>query len=380
MLEISLKRNNHFSCVAIFLIAIVLLSFFTWVQTGAGLAEVGFFVALLILSVKKVRFTSFSKLLLLFFSSVLFSSLIGLFLGYEFQFRILISFFVSVIFIIFASSYDYTKREIDVLFDIYVLSAVIGSVFILINVLRNHQYGYFRYSATFWGVDRDSLYLCAYQAGALFVSFNRILNKSKKRISNLVFSSIIIIGQLFTGNRSSLLVLGFIVLFSLVMSFIKSKNKFILLLISILLFGAGLLIFYFAKATLPTYIAERLFDFDNLTNNETRIVMWKESLSLFFDHPIFGIGLENNNNYLRSNGLHYSHNVFLDIACSQGIVGILIFIIIIVYLVSKSKNKFFSIGFAISSFITLFFVNGYNTMTFWIPILLVFLQTKYNVE
>lgn len=364
----------------LFLLITVLLSFFTWSVTGAGLAEVGIFIAIFLLLVIGTKLNNYAKILFLFFFSVLVSSFLGACIGYDFQIRIIVTFLISTIFIALACSYKFDKKEIDWLFNIYILASAIGSIFILINVIQNHQYGYMRYSVTFWGVDRDSLYVCAYQAGALYLSINRMIRAKNKRLLYAIISLIIIVGGLFTGNRSFVLLLGFIIAYSFVYSFLTSKKKIFLVVGLLIIISLGIFLFFSIQKILPDYIVQRIFNLDSLTDNDTRTLMWKDSFSLFLKSPIFGIGLENNNLFLRASGLRYSHNMFLDILCSQGIVGICIFLALIIYPTIKSNNKLYSLGFAIASLMTLFFVNGYNTMTFWIPVLLIFLQSKYCVE
>lgn len=375
-----MNNSFHKRIPSYLIISVMLLSFFSWRTTGAGVAEVGLFMGLLILYIHRIELDRINTSLLCLVISVVISSLFGAVWGYSFSLRTIITYSISVVFIVSALSYKYEEYDIYSIINIYIISSAIGSIAILYNVLIDHQYGYFRYSATFFGVDRDSLYLCAYQMGALYLSFNKIIKKKERRVLNVICSSIIVLGQIFTGDRAAIIISLFVFLYIIITYQLAGENKRHLFVTVFFLFVGVCIVWFFVKKYLPDYAYNRLFTIDSYKDNSSRIGMWKKCLELFAEHPIFGIGLENNNITLLGMGLHYSHNAYIDLLCAQGIVGVIIFFFFLIVLIKKSEDKVFLIGFIVSSLATLFIVNGYNTMTFWVPVLLISLLSKYNCQ
>ena len=80
---------------------------------------------------------------------------------------------------------------------------------------------------------------------------------------------------------------------------------------------------------LPERVIERIEmttgEYNELdSSSETRIVVWKDSLDLFSENPIFGVGF----GVFRYSGfaLGDTHNIYLKILAEQGIIGMFIFL------------------------------------------------------
>lgn len=60
-----------------------------------------------------------------------------------------------------------------------------------------------------------------------------------------------------------------------------------------------------------------------------RIPIWSAAVSMFLQHPVFGIGLNNFGNYVGSNGpsldVNQAHDLFLNIAAERGLIGLITF-------------------------------------------------------
>lgn len=69
--------------------------------------------------------------------------------------------------------------------------------------------------------------------------------------------------------------------------------------------------------------------------------LWKYALDSFSEHPIIGIGINNTLTYnnLNYNENHYTHNTYLEILSELGIIGMIIYIIII-YMIYKNTRKY----------------------------------------
>lgn len=361
---------------------LIIFSFITWQRFGAGLMDVGIFMYMFVIFTKigifKIDYINIT--IILQFVSVFVSSTIAyLFYSYDISIRTIISFLITSVFICYSMQYKYSRSDISKIANIFIITSLLGSVSIFINVIKGNMDGYFRYSASFFGIKRDSLYICAYQMGAFYLTINRVFNK-EKTIYNFTSAFIIAAGQLFTGNRTAIVVMLFVIIYSLGLYILKKRSIFKLMITLALIITFFYLIKYLIINSLPDYTLKRLFSISNYINDESRAPMWAESFKLFIKHPIFGIGLENNNKMLVGMGLHNSHNIFLDILVGQGIVGLIVFLQYFYTVIKYSNNKSFIIGFIIASFSTLLMVNGYNTMTYWIPILLVSLTSKYDLK
>ena len=67
----------------------------------------------------------------------------------------------------------------------------------------------------------------------------------------------------------------------------------------------------------------------------TRYDAWRDSINMFLEHPIFGVGLGNWNNFA-SNKIDYPHNFIMEILSEMGIFGIFSFSILLLYIIIKS--------------------------------------------
>jgi O-antigen ligase len=80
-------------------------------------------------------------------------------------------------------------------------------------------------------------------------------------------------------------------------------------------------------------------------SNELRLRIWKAGLRMFIDHPILGVGA---GQFQTAYGTTYAgkqhvawmnpHNLFLQVACELGLVGLIIFIYFLVQIVKQIRN------------------------------------------
>ena len=368
------------TCPTIMFILVLFFSLISWQQTGVGIADVGLFIAITILYTRRVRIDRLFMILMLLFLSYYYSGMIGIVVyNYDFEIRSLVTFLISIYFTLCLFSYDFSEVEIELIILSYIIISALGSVLILFSVLRDDQYGYFRYTAHVFGIYRDSLYMCCFQMGSIYICINRFFHK-KNKVLYFVLFSLIIVGQLFTGDRTAIVVSAFSIVYSVAVYFIKRKKLKKLLLLLLILSSVIFLGYKFVLPLMSEYTVGRLFSFRTYIEDNSRFVMWRRCLEIFSKHVLFGIGYNNNNVILMSEGLHYSHNVFLDILCGQGVIGIIIFFWYIVYSLKRTNNKVYLLGFIISAFSPLLFVNGYNTMSFWIPMFFVPFLAKMDLK
>lgn len=156
----------------------------------------------------------------------------------------------------------------------------------------------------------------------------------------------------------------------LLIYFIKSnlKNKIRIILLSIGVY------FIYSSITTNTIITEKYptisrFSFDNILNDPSitgsneylgRVDFYRESLSLFKNNPLTGIGVSE----------IYSHNLFLELLATTGLIGFSIMAIFFIYLIKLGTRGILKISKDGDLFITIF-----SIMVF----LLIYRQTSFTL-
>ncbi|WP_147300759.1 O-antigen ligase [Sporosarcina sp. BI001-red] len=113
-----------------------------------------------------------------------------------------------------------------------------------------------------------------------------------------------------------------------------------------------------------------------------RYEIWGNALQLFWEHPFFGIGIYNFQQYNLHyfNDFHYPHNTYLEILVESGIVGFTLFLLVLVtfafklYELQKARTEtrfllltllsmmisMFTLSTAVSEFLFLFFALSFR--------------------
>lgn len=119
-------------------------------------------------------------------------------------------------------------------------------------------------------------------------------------------------------------------------------------------------------------------------SNEMREILAIKSIYFFNSSPYFGIGT---NNFLAQVGI-VTHNSYLQILCEQGVVGFIIFsllIVVLFYVITRLFRKCnrFERSFIISSLVPIFyfaFINAYNLLLIYIFWAILFLLHNYHLK
>jgi len=158
----------------------------------------------------------------------------------------------------------------------------------------------------------------------------------KVKIRRILFGAVILLNLycvLFLYSRGAYIaVLIGLIFFSLV------KNKKLLIpLVAILIFW---------QTFLPSSVVERINITENQegvldTSSQSRLVLWQESIKLFEQNPIIGVG------YDVFSYLGYekrdTHNIYLKVLAEQGIIGIII-LFLLFYLALKYGWKLYKMA------------------------------------
>lgn len=282
-----------------------------------------------------------------------------------------LSFLLAVSFVILVSSLSYSPRELRTVAGVYVAAATLAAGSVLLNVINGHQAVWHRYSTSFFGVDRDPNYIAAYIAPAVLLCGIRLVGGSAQRVSGLVLLSVLVAGALATGSRGGAIVVMASIAFLLLLALrtgAAGRRRFIryLMIVAALLATA----FSWLAVFLPDTLVDRLSSPDSLLNDESRLDAWRLALELIPSHPIIGVGLNGANWYSEQVLGYPTHNVYIDILTGSGLLGALFFLLAFVLQIrGKPGDRMLLYGLAGAFLAPLAFINGFNTLNFWVPIL-----------
>lgn len=242
------------------------------------------------------------------------------------------------------------------------------SLWILVNFLNgiNIIWGD-RASITVFGQLKDPNYLASFLIfGFAYLTYSII---SQKRIKTylIIMDLIIFAGIFFAGSRGGFLTVVFVI--AVIVAKILFADKFTarkVMLFLLVLLALGLGYAFLSNSVL----SNRMLDVKSYSGN-IRLLIWKEALNAFWNSPLFGSGIQSGGYYSKMRIQYATHNCYIDLLTGQGLFGVaLIFISFSSYFKVPRYNLFFMIGIFASLFIPLFFINGYEAMTFWLPVIL----------
>lgn len=229
--------------------------------------------------------------------------------------------------------------------------------------LKTDENYFFSYSFSFI---HQTVYFSMYLLFAISILlFNsRIIKNQKAKNLAIVF---LLLGVFQTLNKAGILILFLLTIYFV---FCKVNKKKYALIGSILITLIGLVFFIknprfenFKKTIFESKYEMGVKDFKKIKNNNPnrgnfRLMLWDSSLDLIIENPILGIGAGGSHNRLyevfavkrqwfdKSEKFH-SHNQYLQIILDIGILGLIVFLLIIrEIIIFKSKktinNKIFN--------------------------------------
>ncbi|MFV8806037.1 O-antigen ligase family protein [Aerococcus urinaeequi] len=379
-------RSKKISLPAILISMGIFSGFINAQKFGGGLrnqiiAIILFLIWLLINRKKEMKFnlTSFMTVLLWIITalSTMFSNVVGI------Q-QDLYSFLIYAVFYSIVVGIEYEKYEVDFVLTSYIFTSLLGALSIGINFILDNQYGWQRYTTSFFGVYKDPNYASAFILPAIFMLLMSLVDcRSNRIMMKIIITVVLSIGVLMTGSRAAFifLLLTYTYFFSIILfrSSIKAYQKLLLVLFLSTIVVVG---WNFMENILPANIVERTTNISSYTD-DSRLGFWGSALSEFKNFTpmkqIIGNGLNSSNLILLKTFKFNSHNIYLDILFSTGISGSIIFLNIILYnIFYNKKNKSILLGFFLFLFGPLFFINGLNTPTFWTPMILLGILGESN--
>lgn len=177
--------------------------------------------------------------------------------------------------------------------------------------------------------------LSGFYAAYLFVLAG-IMSFSRSKIFKLFLLIAVILGSyciLFLYSRGAYLA----TIVSLVIFLLIKSKKLLIPLIIIALFWQA-----FLPANVINRIAETKNEYGELDrSSELRIIVWEKSIEMFKNNPVFGVGFNTSTHF--GFELGDTHNIYLKILVEQGIIGFLLFLILL-FLSSRYSWRLYKKG------------------------------------
>lgn len=275
--------------------------------------------------------------------------------------------FTMYIFIFYSISYKIKYKTCKLLFNSFILVAILSGLCTLCQLAYTKYLGYkIDNTIRMPSFLENPNNLGAYSILIFFIVIMILISttKLKYRIFYGICSLLLLINIMFSQSRNALIVL---VIGAFIIAILYDKRFLILSLIFPL-------IFFIIPA-----IRARIFQIFDMSQNSSRFNIWKTSILMIKDHPILGIGYENysiqypnylvNDSTLSINASYlpfHPHNVFLKMQTELGFLGTIIFAIFVIVsittlfnLIKAATNKIhrsIMIG-TLTSYLTFLFMN-----------------------
>jgi O-antigen ligase len=180
-------------------------------------------------------------------------------------------------------------------------------------------------------------------AGYLLISLSVVLAAEVMRPSRWTIVQVltIVAGIVLTASRGALGSVALISIMALV--FVASWGT--RLIIAGVGLAAGSLLYWFGSERIGSWLGpaiDRLDTSGRLAGDDPRLQLWARAISLWNDHPLFGVGIGqfgrftiDVNGYDEDNVGQIAHNTFLSFLVETGVFGLLLCIAGIVFLVLR---------------------------------------------
>jgi len=288
--------------------------------------------------------------------------------------------FLTYIFMYFIIKYEFnSKKQINIFLNCYIfISFILSSIGIVQHFtgfalaekfIKTNAFGTgLKIASTFFNPNAYGAYLILIIFPVIMLS---IYEKNKnKKILYLFLSMLFITNLLMTFSRNALLGFGLGVL---VLGLIYSIK------LIFALGGFSILMFF-----IPS-VSQRVIDITSLSQNESRIKLWKTAIMMIREHPIIGVGNGNfvtryNEYVIKYKELKYqsyqnypAHNSYLKVQSELGIIGIVSFLGVVAITLFRVKklyttttdkfHKPFYMG-VMASMIAFLFMNAFDNLFF----------------
>lgn len=366
-------RQNDLQYISIYLLIVISLfntsqygTSFSWI---VGPAILSLFAALIGRS-NILHITMKHYLGLLFWIICVVSTLLSPIVEVQ---RDIITFALFVILYIFMTSMENDADKSRKVILVYILVATIGCLVIIYNYINGIYYNswFHRSTVTFLGVSRDPNYVSGFIAPLpiLILTYQPIYERRYARIIKAILVVVCLFALIIDGSRGGIIsaVLPVVLYILSREKKIKKRIAEVILFIITCIIGYRLIVDYLPSQT----VARLLFQ----TSGDTRSALWKAGLNAFYQNPIIGQGIGSASQYSKAIAGNYSHNMYIDMLACSGIVGSIVYLLFILENVKcgyklkeclKNNLDLILIAFILPQF----FVNGFNTVSMWLPLIM----------
>lgn len=288
---------------------------------------------------------------------------------------------------------------ISIVFISVTLLGSIGSVTILVDYLSLFDFTLIHTKSGYWnrytGIFGEPNF-----AGGLLATTVPFLGYYVRKTDNLIHFTVniiaiflIFVSIYLTGSRMSIIMVS-VGVFLMVLYEVSSRySVWAAVLVSATLTVSFIMIMYFLLHDRLQYLLSFILGTGGDGSIESRYLILLSGIEMALDNPILGVGLGNFNNEI----INYSselagksaHNVFIAYFAEIGMVGGLIFTILLFYL----SFSFFHIGFhgknprifyifiaSIVVFVQLLFLSDFNNRFLWFILLPIAIALKFQLE
>ena len=359
------------------LLGTTLFAFFTIINTSMFGASLSWLIIpsliILFFGVRNRYIQTKRVLILLFWMVYVLSTIVSKYVSIE---RDLITFFILCLVYIFSVSYKYDGRDVYFLINVIIAISSYASLNIFYNwIAHNYFIEWFqRASMTVGDVYRDPNYVMAFIVPALYFNLLKIISsKGMKMVFNIAVEAFLISTFFTTGSRGPVVSFAVaVVILFLWKSKMPVQRKLSFVFIAVCFAFA---LFFVANKYLPPQALKRLFN----SGGDSRTKLWTAAFNMFKSNPVLGGGFGSaSQESLRVVG-NYSHNVYLDILCDSGIIGTIMFLLF--FMLNCLPHHWYSnsymLGAVVAFMAPLFFINGFNTATFYFPLIMLSILSEY---
>lgn len=276
------------------------------------------------------------------------------------------SFIIFAMFYVILTINDFEADKVKSILKFYAYLTILISAWLLINLILSNNLINGRVSVTILGARKDENYLSAYLVFGFFYFLSSYFWGSKKK-KYLLYAGMIFIAVFMTGSRGALITM-LIVFAIIIIKFIFSRG----INGSTLAMSVGMIFILIIAYVLLSHssLFARMSDVEGYTDN-IRLTIWGYAIEAFLRKPLIGSGIQSGTYFAQLHVRWYTHSCFIDLITSIGIIGALLFVWqYILYCRVDKGNRIFMVGMVIILFLPLMFINGFETATFWIPMVL----------
>ena len=325
----SIKLSKVVICFSLFMALMLFQT--SYMRLGTITAATAIFLTIVAFLFRNGKFEptlKFSKeaaMLFFFLSYLIVSSLC-----FENIYSNLTRFISLIVLSIILSSFTINEKENNYLKNILIFSSIVYAILIIKFLAENAQSGYIHTAVLIFNTEFDPNYIGIPLVSASAFLLDNILYK-KKLVISIIGYGIVLAAIIYTASRgsflsfmiSNLLVLGFF-LFNKKIGFSKKVFYFVLPIIIIAIL-------------IPIFKENFPLEWERLTaedygSGSGRLDLWQRSVSDWWENPIFGRGL----GFALLEYNHVTHNTYLQVLSEMGLVGILLFLLLISFFLKRA--------------------------------------------